>query len=80
MVRKAERQGTPMAPIAAFVSGYLVMWCLCSVGAMLLQWGLHETSLFSPMMMIKSHVLGGGVLIIAGLYQLTPWKNVCLDH
>ncbi len=80
MVRKAERQGTPMAPIAAFVSGYLAMWCLFSVGATLLQWGLHEASLLSPMMMTKSHVLGGGLLIIAGLYQLTPWKNVCLDH
>jgi len=80
MVRKAERQGTPMAPTAAFVSGYLAMWCLFSVGATLLQWGLHEASMLSPMMMIKSHVLGGGLLIIAGLYQLTPWKNVCLDH
>ena len=80
MVRKAERQGTPMAPTAAFVSGYLAMWCLFSVGATLLQWGLHEASLLSPMMMTKSHVLGGGLLIIAGLYQLTPWKNVCLDH
>ena len=30
MVRKAERQGTPMAPIAAFVSGYVAMWCLFS--------------------------------------------------
>ncbi len=80
MVRKAERQGTPMAPTASFVFGYLAMWCLFSVGATLLQWGLHEASLLSPMMMTKSHVLGGGLLIIAGLYQLTPWKNVCLDH
>ncbi len=80
MVRKAERQGTPMAPTAAFVSGYLAMWCLFSVGATLLQWGLHDASVLSPMMMAKSHVLGGGLLIIAGLYQLTPWKNVCLDH
>ncbi len=39
MVRKAERQGTSMAPTAAFVSGYLAMWCFFSVGATLLQWG-----------------------------------------
>ena len=26
MVRKAERQGSPMAPTGAFVAGYLVLW------------------------------------------------------
>ena len=41
MVRKAERQRTPMAPITAFVSGYVAMWCLFSVGATLVQWGLR---------------------------------------
>jgi predicted metal-binding membrane protein len=80
MVRKAERQGTPMAPIAAFVSGYLAMWCLFSVGATLVQWGLHEAAMLSPMMMAKSQVLGAVLLIVAGVYQLTPWKTVCLDH
>lgn len=80
MVRKAERQGTPMPSTAAFVSGYLAMWCVFSVGATLLQWGLHQAALLSSMMITKSQVLGGGLLLMAGLYQLTPWKNVCLDH
>jgi len=61
MVRKAERQGTPMAPTAAFVSGYLAMWCLFSVGATLAQWGLHEAALLSPMMMTKSQVFGAAL-------------------
>jgi len=80
MVRKAERQGTPMTPIAAFVSGYLAMWCLFSVGATLVQWSLHEAAMLSPMMMAKSQVFGAALLIVAGVYQLTPWKTVCLDH
>jgi predicted metal-binding membrane protein len=80
MVRKAERQGTPMAPIASFVSGYLAMWGLFSVGATLVQWGLHEAAMLSSMMMAKSQVLGATLLIVAGVYQLTPWKTVCLDH
>jgi predicted metal-binding membrane protein len=80
MVRKAERQGTPMAPIAVFVSGYVAMWCLFSVGATLAQWGLHEAAMLSPMMVAKSQVFGGGLLIVAGVYQLTPWKAVCVDH
>lgn len=80
MVRKAEQQGTPMAPTVAFVSGYLTMWCLFSVGATVAQWGLHEAALLSPMMMAKSRELGAALLIVAGVYQFTPWKAVCLDH
>ncbi|MGE3787511.1 MAG: DUF2182 domain-containing protein [Nitrospirales bacterium] len=80
MVRKAERQGTPMPPTAAFVVGYLGMWGVFSVGATAVQWGLHEAALLSPMMVSKSPILGGGLFILAGLYQLTPWKSVCLEH
>ncbi len=80
MVRKAERQGTPMAPTAAFVSGYLAMWCLFSVVATLAQWGLHEAAMLSPMMMAKNQVFSAALLIVAGVYQLSPWKTVCLDH
>ena len=32
------------------------------------------------MLMAKSHFLGAFLLIVAGVYQLTPWKTVCLDH
>ncbi len=80
MVCKAERQGTPMAPTAAFVAGYLAMWCLFSVGATLAQWGLHEAAMLSPMMVANSQILGAALLMMAGVFQLTPWKAVCLDH
>jgi len=80
MVRKAERQGTPMAPIALFIFGYVAMWGVFSVGATFTQWVLHEAAMLSPMMMAKSPVLGAGLLIVAGVYQLTPWKAVCLEH
>ena len=80
MVRKAERQGSPMAPTGAFVAGYLFLWCVFSLGATVVQWGLHETAMLSPMMVAKSHVVGAGLLMVAGLYQLTPWKAACLDH
>ncbi len=80
MVRKAERQSTPMAPTGAFVGGYLALWGVFSVAATLVQWGLHETAMLSPMMVAKSHVVGAGLLIGAGMYQLTSWKAVCLDH
>ncbi len=80
MVRKADRQGTPMPPTAAFVGGYLFMWAVFSLGATVVQWGLHAAALLSPMMVSHSSILGGSLFILAGLYQLTPWKAVCLDH
>ncbi|HNP62162.1 MAG TPA: DUF2182 domain-containing protein [Nitrospirales bacterium] len=80
MVRKAERQSTPMAPTGAFVGGYLALWSVFSVGATVVQWGLHETAMLSPMMKANSQVVGAALLILAGIYQMTPWKAACLDH
>ena len=75
MVRKAERQGTPMAPTAAFVSGYLTMWCLFSVGATLTQWGLHEAAMLSQMMMAKNQIFGAALLMLAGVYQTDAMED-----
>lgn len=80
VARKAEKQGTPIANAAIFVSGYVAMWTLFSAAATTAQWGLDEAALLSPMMVITSPALGAGLLIAAGLYQLTPFKRACLRH
>lgn len=80
VVRKAARQGTVVAPTIMFVTGYLAMWILFSLGTTLAQWGLDGAMLLSPMMVSTSPALGAGLLIAAGLYQLTPAKQACLSH
>ena len=80
VARKAASQGTPIAPTSAFVSGYVVMWALFSVAATLAQWGLDEAALLSPMMVSNSPWLGAVLLIVAGVFQFTPWKESCLQH
>ncbi len=80
VARKAAREGTPIAPTAAFVAGYLAMWTLFSLGATFAQWGLEATALLSPMMVSTSPGLGATLLAGAGLYQLTPLKDACLAH
>jgi predicted metal-binding membrane protein len=80
VARKASREGTPVAPVAAFVAGYLFMWTLFSLGATLAQWGLERAALLSPMMVSSSPALGGALLVGAGFYQLTPFKDACLEH
>jgi len=80
VARKASREGTPVAPVAAFVVGYLLVWTLFSFVATLAQWGLERAALLSPMMVSKSPALGGALLVGAGIYQLTPFKDACLEH
>ena len=80
VARKAASQNTPLAPTAVFVAGYILMWCLFSVAATLTQWVLDLAALLSPMMVSNSPALGAGLLIAAGIYQWTPFKDACLQH
>ena len=64
----------------AFVGGYLVLWGAFSLVAVFTQWILDRQALLSPMMKSTSLLLGSGLLLAAGLWQLTPLKTVCLHH
>ncbi len=78
--RKGAERGNPYVPTGVFAAGYLAMWGGFSVVAAGLQWGLEATGLLSSMMASTSLVLGGGLLIAAGAWQLTPLKQACLRH
>ena len=70
----------PVTPqVYAFAAGYLAIWTIFSLLATLLQRLLADALVLSPMMEIKSPVLGGALLIAAGVYQLTPFKRSCLE-
>ncbi|MHB1215646.1 MAG: DUF2182 domain-containing protein [Thiobacillus sp.] len=73
-------QGKPVVASGLFLLGYLLAWTGFSVAATLTQWGMHAVMLISPAMVGTSPLLGGAVLIAAGLYQWTPAKHACLDH
>lgn len=70
-----------LAPTGAFAAGYLLMWLGFSVAAAALHWELERAGIISATMMgSQSRMLSGLTLIIAGLYQLSPLKNICLSH
>jgi predicted metal-binding membrane protein len=70
-----------MAPTGSFAGGYLLVWLGFSIAAAALQWLLVRAGVLSEMMMgSQSRWLSGGVLIAAGFYQVSPWKNACLAH
>ena len=64
----------------AFIAGYLAMWGAFSLVAVVAQWALARGELLSAMMMSTSKLLGSGLLLAAGVWQLTPFKTVCLRH
>jgi predicted metal-binding membrane protein len=64
--------------VGAFVSGYVAVWSAFALAATTMQWALDRAALLSPHMAATSPVLGGAILIAAGLYQWTPLKDACL--
>ena len=78
--RRRLAQQRPFVPTAIFLCGYVVVWTGFSVLAALIQWGLHAAALLSPMMVGTSPILGGLLLVVAGVFQWTPLKNACLRH
>jgi predicted metal-binding membrane protein len=76
--RKRREQGTVAVPTAVFSLGYLLVWAAFSVAAGLAQWALHAAALLSPSMATTSPLIGGALLVAAGVYQLTPLKEACL--
>src|SRR6202011_839817 len=51
-----------------------------SLAATLVQWAIERAALLDSQMASASNVLGGIVLIAAGVYQWTPPKDVCLAN
>jgi predicted metal-binding membrane protein len=65
---------------SVFASGYLVAWTAFGAGAALTQLMFHRTALLSSSMGSTSAILGGGLLLLAGVYQWLPFKAACLTH
>ena len=78
--RAAHAQGKPFAAVAWFAAGYFAAWAAFSFVATGAQWALEQAALLSPAMAARSRLLGGAVLLAAGLYEITPLKRACLAH
>jgi len=65
------------AHVAGFAGGYLIAWAGLAVIAGGAQASLGD-ALFAHPASAPQNVLAGGILLLAGLYQLTPLKQACL--
>ena len=80
VLRRRHGSRLPFGATAAFLGGYVLVWAGYSAGATLTQGGLHSAALLSPDAMRVTPLLGGGLLIAAGVFQWTPLKRACLSH
>jgi predicted metal-binding membrane protein len=80
VARQAEAQQKPFAATGWFATGYLLAWSAFSLLAAGLQAALHQAALLTPMLASSSDLVGGGLLIAAGLYQWSQLKYHCLTH
>ena len=76
--RQAEALHKPLAATGWFIGGYLLAWVGFSLLAALLQAGLLQATLLTPQLASANDMLGGAILIAAGLYQWSPLKYKCL--
>ena len=80
IARGRHARGEAATLSGIFVSGYIAIWSIFSLGAVAVQFGLEKVALLSSMMEMTSITLAGVVLIAAGVYQWTPLKQTCLQR
>jgi predicted metal-binding membrane protein len=68
----------PFVPTWVFVTGYLAVWLGFGALAFGAAIGIDALSKGSPWLMGNAARLGGLLLFLGGLYQLSPLKNACL--
>jgi len=74
-------KSTALWSTTSFTLGYLLCWAVFSMVAVVLQRAFESLGILSPVMLNSTNALfAGGILVLAGLYQLTPLKKACLEH
>jgi len=76
-----EHSGAMLAlRILSFFSGYFALWAVVSVALALVQLGLRGNVYFSADGTQATPLAAGVLMIIAGVYQMTHLKDLCLEH
>jgi predicted metal-binding membrane protein len=74
-----RRLGHGIASTLVFVAGYLLVWS--AIGAVpLLVYKAFAPLSEDAVLLRWLPALAGTILVIAGTYQFSAWKRICLDH
>lgn len=78
--RRKRDQVDPFVPAWVFVVGYTLVWTLTGSLAYAGDVAIQSLPHTFPGLRAYGAALGGGLLVLAGLYQLTPLKSLCLTR
>jgi predicted metal-binding membrane protein len=73
-----RQQSQAFVPTWVFVSAYLLIWTLFGLVAYPLALFAERLAGQSMWLMTNAPRIGGALLVVAGLYQLSPLKHMCL--
>jgi len=76
--RQSPQEGLSFVPTWIFVSAYLLIWVLFGVAAYLVALAVEALAQGWPWLADNAGRIGGALLIVGGLYQLSPLKEACL--
>jgi predicted metal-binding membrane protein len=79
-IERRSAAGATVARSALFTTGYFLTWGAFSVAAAAVQTGLHKAGFLSMDMATTNALLGGGIFVLAGLFEFTLLKSRCLTH
>ena len=71
-------RGQVIVPTWLFISAYTALWSATGILAFLAATAADNLAEHSDWLLANAGRIGGAVLVVAGLYQLSPWKNKCL--
>jgi predicted metal-binding membrane protein len=77
--RVSERAGE-RPRLWGFVAAYLLVWLGFSIAATAAQWVLQNADSVNRMVVSTSAGLSASLLVVAGVYQFSPLKRICLGH
>jgi predicted metal-binding membrane protein len=73
------RRSDPLS-VALFAGAYIALWFAFGVGAYLLSAAVESGASRSEWVATHWGRVGGVLVVLAGVYQLTPLKDICLRH
>jgi predicted metal-binding membrane protein len=77
-----QKSGGAFVPTWVFATGYLLVWTVVGAATWVLVQAAGDMAsrIGAPAQATWAPLALGAVLIVAGVYQLTPLKQLCLDH
>jgi predicted metal-binding membrane protein len=74
-----RQRGQAFVATWAFLAGYMIVWMLSGVAAYLGEAAFESIASRAAFSAETTFRFGGAILVAAGLYQLTPIKDMCLS-